>query len=276
MLFAKKYELKTLSLRHAWLAFFLLWATGVFGQVYIDSTEASFHIDSIIPSQHVMEVEEEETPDSFESLVPTVDTGVLHARQLPDSFLGRMRSSEDFWYANHSFAEQKQVEKDAPRNPPATPFFGKPWVRTLIWVLIIGGFVGLMVWYFVSSNIRVFERRNPPLPDQPEDALLSDNIYGIDFQNQIYQAIQRKDFRFAIRMMFLSTLRELADRNLIQYDEKRTNLDYLMQIQKTDYYKDFFQLTRNYEYTWYGKMDPGEDGFSWIKSSFEQFKKRLY
>jgi hypothetical protein len=44
-----------------------------------------------------------------------------------------------------------------------------------------------------------------------------------------------------------------------------------MQLSPTKYYQDFFRITRNYEYSWYGKFEVNEDAYRIIRQDFEQF-----
>ena len=56
---------------------------------------------------------------------------------------------------------------------------------------------------------------------------------------------------------------------------KKRNFDYLSQLYSTGYYNDFFRLTRNYEYTWYGKFNVNPEAFGIIKTEFENFYRKL-
>jgi hypothetical protein len=276
MLLTCSYRFITLSLRIVFFAACLAFATTALAQEENDDEPEQ---DSIMLDSTEMSAVPEDDADSggssiFLPMRPFMDSERVTRRPLPDSFIRSMRNSDDFWYANHSFDRREPADQYI--RSAGKPASGGRWFRTLIWVIIIGSFVAVLIWYLVSSNVRLFERANPPVPGQSVDDAFSENIYEINFRDQIQRAIERKDFRFATRMMFLSVLRELADRNIIQYNEKRTNLDYMMQLQGTEFFQDFFRITRNFEYTWYGQFDPGEDGFQLIKSSFDNFKKRLY
>jgi hypothetical protein len=75
--------------------------------------------------------------------------------------------------------------------------------------------------------------------------------------------------------MFLRLLKSLADKNIIQYKPDRTDFDYLMQLHSTGYYDDFFRLTRNYEYSWYGQFDIDHERFSVMRKDFDNFDNKL-
>jgi hypothetical protein len=67
----------------------------------------------------------------------------------------------------------------------------------------------------------------------------------------------------------------MAEKNIIQYKQDRTNLDYLLQLHPTVYYNNFFRITRNYEYSWYGKFEVREGAYKMIRSDFDQFDHQL-
>jgi hypothetical protein len=67
----------------------------------------------------------------------------------------------------------------------------------------------------------------------------------------------------------------MSEKNIIQYKQDKTNFDYLLQLQPTNYYSSFFQLTRNYEYSWYGLFDISDEAYQLIKKDFEQFESKI-
>ena len=67
----------------------------------------------------------------------------------------------------------------------------------------------------------------------------------------------------------------MAERNIIRYKQDNTNLDYLSQLSTTTYYNDFFRITRNYEYSWYGHFDVNENAYHVIKKDFEHIDQQI-
>src|SRR6185369_2616844 len=94
----------------------------------------------------------------------------------------------------------------------------------------------------------------------------SENIFDINYQREIEKAVNAKDYRLAVRLMFLRLLKQLSQKKIIEYEQERTNLEYLSELNATGYYNDFFRLTRNYEYVWYGKFDVSRETFGVIKN----------
>ncbi|MGZ5190926.1 MAG: hypothetical protein ACXWCZ_07875, partial [Flavisolibacter sp.] len=202
--------------------------------------------------------------DSFSIHLPTVQV-----RKIQDSILKNLQNHKDYWYANQVFSKKKLIRREKEE-----PLIDRPWVNSLVWMIIIGGFVAVLVWYLASSNISLFRKRSAPI-SLDEDEILTEDIFKIKYEKEIQSAIVSQNFRLAIRLMYLRTLRELSDRQLIQFTQEKTNSDYLNQLSNTKYYRHFFQLTREFEYTWYGKFQLSQEAFGSVEKDFNDFKQQL-
>lgn len=191
---------------------------------------------------------------------------IVFERKLPDSVVKAVKNDEAYWYANLA-PEKKEIK-------PRRSFTDMSWFRTLFWILITGAFVALLAWFLATGNIFLFRKKSKPIKEEEETGD-TENIHELDFDKEIRQAIDAKNFRLAIRMLYLQTLRRLSDKELINYTHERTNSDYLRQLSGTRFYKEFFRLTRNFEYTWYGEFPVNEETFSLIQKDFSDFNQSL-
>jgi len=192
-------------------------------------------------------------------------------RKVPGDVIDDLQREDAFWYANKEF--KKKEERNSRRNN--IDWMASNWFTTLAWIIIIGGFVAVLLWYLASSNVRLFQKRSRNL-EEIQTGEISENIFDINYQNEIEKAIRENNYRLAIRLMFLRALKNLAQKNVINYKHGQTNFDYLMQLHTTMYYKDFFRLTRHYEYAWYGQFDINSNSFTTIKKEFENFDRQFY
>jgi hypothetical protein len=217
-------------------------------------------------------------------------------RNVPDSVLNRLKKSDPFWYANYVFKKKVREKKDriksndgntnsnSNKNEYETDdtevsssggVFEKPWLSALLWIIIIGSFIGAIGWYLSANDTSIFRKRNTVVTVTGEDDTMPDDIFAINYQKELDRATAGKDYRLAIRLMYLRLLKCSAEKNIIQYAQERTNFDYLAQVHKTSYYNDFFRLTRNFEYTWYGKFAVSDDAFDTIKKDFDNFNNKI-
>lgn len=200
----------------------------------------------------------------------------LRYRSIPDSVATATREDPAFWYVDYRFTKQ-QTKKEEEEKPAAS----KPWleqdgVQAILWILIVSAFVAVIVLYLANSQFRLFRRASADVKlEQAEEASDTDNIFGINYQTEIDKAIARGNYRQAVRLLFLRMLRKMADRQLIRYEQDKTNFDYLMQLSQTRYYTDFFRLTRIYEYCWYGQFEVEPEQFPAIRKDYENFDQAI-
>jgi len=208
----------------------------------------------------------EELPNYFENKNGNAAFDTIELRHVPGYVMDSLKNDDAFWYANTRF--KKKIEKE--HTGSTTP----RWVKTLTWIFIVGAFFAALIWYLATSNIVIFAKRQKHIENKGQGETPED-IFSIDYQREIDRAVREEDYRLATRLMFLRLLRNLSNQNLIQYRQGRTNLEYLAQLFSTVYYNDFFRLTRNYEYAWYGRFDVSRDAFKTIRSDFENFDHQL-
>jgi hypothetical protein len=228
----------------------------------IDST--IFQADSI-PLHEQVENQEEMKGDPFAEQ-PGKQIQVT-PRKLPPGKLEEIKKEKKFWYADSSFI--KKEPKDY-----RTPFFMRDWVKTIFWILVVGGFAVALAWYLYNNNIRLFRKKDLAVkPESNED--LPESIFDIDYDKELKKALQLKNHRLAVRLQFLGLLRLLAEKGFIQYRQDRTNMDYIFQLGSKSFHADFFRVVRHYEYSWYGEFEVSPENYTLIETDFQKLKQQL-
>ncbi len=293
LVFPKKYQYLSAAKKFSLLALFLFTVLFVQAQYETepDSTTLETIIDDPPPVEDEYQSEPKEDPARYyflEKWRKGAGLDSFRLRQLPDTAIESLKRDAAFWYADSVFKTQKRQEQiqgargqqgsnnkeqQQPSSPPpkrSRSFSSQSWFQTILWIVIAGGFAAFMIIYLANSNVRLFRSKNKLIEDNGEEAETED-IFAINYQKEIDKAAANGNYRYAIRLMFLRLLKNLAERNIIQYKQDRTNLDYLMQLSSTRYYHDFFRVTRNYEYSWYGKFAVTNEAYTVIKKDFESF-----
>jgi hypothetical protein len=103
----------------------------------------------------------------------------------------------------------------------------------------------------------------------------SEDINNISFDEAIRKAIEDRNFRLAIRLLYLQSLKQLSDKGYIQWQINKTNSDYIMEVAGNPWQSLFKKLTYKFEYTWYGEMNIGNEEFQNLNVQFQQFNKQL-
>lgn len=142
---------------------------------------------------------------------------------------------------------------------------------TVIKIILCITVIGLVIWMLLKNNIRsVFYGRSAS--NSPLFTEIDENIHEIDFDKRIAEEMAKGDFRKAIRFLFLKIINELNKHNLINWQLDKTNADYNKELKNTSYSKDFKELSRLYEYIWYGDFKLDEPDFRVIIQRFNQFQ----
>lgn len=228
-------------------------------------------IQDILNDDDEQSVEQSEKSHNFDPIYP-FDKVVIESRKVDDRTVNRLRNDDNFWYVNEAPKKEKPVQ---PQESALDKLAKQKWFRNLLWVIIVSGFVAVLIWFIVSSDIQLFKRRSVAIEKHEEDDLVNQSIFDINYDQEINKAMASQNYRLAIRLLYLQTLKRLAEENIIQYKQERTNSDYVMQLYNTGYYKDFFRLTRHFEYAWYGQFPVAPTSFDIIKSDFSSFKQRF-
>ncbi|GAA4330780.1 hypothetical protein GCM10023149_36200 [Mucilaginibacter gynuensis] len=102
-----------------------------------------------------------------------------------------------------------------------------------------------------------------------------ENIHEIDFDAEIELAVTQGNYRLAVRLLYLKCLKQLSDKNLIDWQIDKTNTAYFYELQDADKQQAFGSLTRRFEYVWYGNFIIDEPAYKDINVLFQQFKQQI-
>jgi hypothetical protein len=205
--------------------------------------------------------------DYFDKKTSNAFIDTIQLRQVPAEVIDSFKKDDEFWYANQVFKRKKPKQQHHDLKLPSQ------WMNMPTFLLIVILFIGLLMWYLFQNNI--ISRKRGIIGENMNATGDQENIFDINYQREIERAIDSANYRLAIRLMFLRLLRDLSEKNIIRYKHEKTNLDYLSQLRSGKYYDDFFRLTRDYEYAWYGKFQVSPEAFKIIQNDFENFGRKL-
>lgn len=150
-------------------------------------------------------------------------------------------------------------------------FFGTifPYLLALIVILIL-------VKSFLNTEGGIFkvgkvERKVADKLVYEED----ENIENNDYVRLLKRAIENNDYRLATRYYYLSVLKKLSQKNLIDYHKDKTNSEYLFELKNEEKRKQFSYLSYIYDYVWYGEFPVDKVKFDVIETNYKSFIKTL-
>ena len=207
----------------------------------------------------------------FSTIIPLAPVTV---RKVSAEKIDELKRDDAYWYAN---LEPQKKQKQQTQSQPSSSkrFLDAAWFRNLLWVIILCSFIGVVIWYLASSNINLFQRKDKFIGDEVADDEIPEDIFSIHYEKEIQKAVDNKNYRLATRLWYLRTLKELSDRDIIDFGHDKTDSDYVNSLYGSRYYHDFFRLTRNFEYTWYGQFPISPETYNLVQADFSKFKNSL-
>ena len=105
-----------------------------------------------------------------------------------------------------------------------------------------------------------------------DDVRITDEKLGeIDFEKAIDDAVAQKNYRLAVRYSYLKLLKFLADKGLIAYQAYKTNRQYVRELNEP-LRSGFRDLTRRFDYAWYGNRPVSEAEFGEGRRAFAEME----
>lgn len=117
-------------------------------------------------------------------------------------------------------------------------------------------------WFFSKSNRKVEIQEND----------LNEDIHAINFETSIAEFERTGNYRFAVRYRFLQLLKKLADKNIIDWNTEKTNKDYVAEMSKHALNSEFRDVSKIFEYVWYGEFEVNRESYNKFRQKFENIR----
>lgn len=111
--------------------------------------------------------------------------------------------------------------------------------------------------------------------DTEESEFYSEDVNTMDFDNLISESVKTKNYRLAVRFLYLKNLKALSDRLIINWSPNKTNYSYLYEINSENLRSDFVESTRIFDFVWYGEFQLDESSFNDAHNVFNEFNRRI-
>jgi hypothetical protein len=168
------------------------------------------------------------------------------------------------------YSKEKTPEEKAPEEK-ATP----QDVFLIIKYLAIAITLGLLVWLLLrlATGDALFRPKNSKIKPEASTirlAAIEENLLESDLDDPLRQAVQSGDYSMAVRLHYLSLLKELSLRKHIRWKKNKTNGEYLRELQGTVLFHPVQEATLVFERVWYGKISLRASEYGLIETSFRK------
>lgn len=192
----------------------------------------------------------------------------------PDA--GRLRDLQ----TSHDY----QYDRDTP--PPESPlasvlewllrkvsgFLSGPAYKNVWQYVVLAAIVALVFYLLSKAEVLGFLFPKKAADTTLDYENLAENIHEINFETAIGEAVEQRNYRLAVRLLYLQTLRQLSEKHLIAYRPQKTNRQYVYELAQTPGRDAFENLTRQFEFVWYGDFPVDEARFAALRDQFRQFQ----
>ena len=147
---------------------------------------------------------------------------------------------------------------------------GFNWLIVFLSIAIVGYAIVRLVG---TDKVMLFMAGRKRLP--PAFTTGEDDIHAMDLDAGIAEAEAKQEYRRAIRLQYLRSLKMLSDRSRIEWATSKTNIDYLAELRGGTLAEGFQRITRLFEYAWYGEMEIGQGQYDRAADWFTDFNKTI-
>lgn len=142
-----------------------------------------------------------------------------------------------------------------------------------IFFIVVGG--GLVVFFIIKATnaggSKLFKSKSKR-KEETIDATLEDvDIHAITYDDEIRRAVSQEDYRFAVRLWYLRSLKEMTDSQLINWKIDKTNSDYYYELSGSKLQKEFGSVSLLYDYVWYGEFRLNELRYREAEKELQNF-----
>ena len=118
----------------------------------------------------------------------------------------------------------------------------------LFWGIISLIILGLGVFYILRMK---FKSALVSSSQNMNSMLVESEGQQVDFDQLMGNALERKDYRMAIRYLYLKALNTLSDEGVIHFKEWKTSYEYQSELPDSAR-ENYSKLALLFEYSWYG------------------------
>ncbi|MFH0866890.1 MAG: hypothetical protein V1904_11895 [Bacteroidota bacterium] len=152
-------------------------------------------------------------------------------------------------------------------------FSNKPSAVVLRYIIIAVMIVTVVLAMLKISPQKLFfknKAKDAADIDIEELSLLQSNLDDL-----VRKEILKKNYRKAIRYLFLKLLKQLDEKEIIKLGIHKTNMEYQYEMRDSAYKNDFSKLSTVFEFVWYGKFSIEEPVFNNVHEEFKNVYQKL-
>lgn len=143
--------------------------------------------------------------------------------------------------------------------------FGNKFAETYAKPLLIGIFILIILalaFFIYKKRPELFVREKKKSISHSLD---DETIHDVDFEDEITRSLKAHDYKLAVRLTYLQTLKYLNDQRYIDWQPYKTPTEYIYEFKMPDGKTNFRKFTNLFLRVRYGNFNAGEDTYREVR-----------
>ena len=164
---------------------------------------------------------------------------------------------------------REPISVEVPTTSAPMGMFGQ-----VILYIILGAVIAFLIYIlFVNSDFKANGKKYKSIHEV--DDLSPSEIPLTELERLLKVALASKDYRGAIRIYYLFILKDLSEKNWINWEKEKTNMHYIIEMKNKKEGEQFNTVVNYFEFIWYGKRHISQSQFQSIQPNFTSLLKQL-
>ncbi len=186
--------------------------------------------------------------------------------------------TKDLNYGDTLEHKKKPDKKTKPKEESKSwsfPSFGfnSGLTKYVLFALVIAA-IGFLLYRligsaFFASNTKIGKSQQATFEILHDD----EQMMQKDLNNLLEEALQRKDYKTAIRILFIQSLQDLQTYEWIKWRKEKTNRDYLNELIQREAFVPFGSMVLLYEKAWYSEFGATQEDWEAFTTFRQQIKR---
>lgn len=147
------------------------------------------------------------------------------------------------------------------------------WDNFIIYTVVIAILAYVIIRLLKLDGLKILYGRNDK--KKIDYVIVEENIHEMDFEKLLADAIERRNYRLAVRLYFLYGLKMLADKHYVYWEPGKTSHEYINELSQAELKAGFRKLNYYFEYTWYGNFTVSDSLFTSVKDHFSSWRTKV-
>lgn len=148
------------------------------------------------------------------------------------------------------------------------------WFYNMLGIAGAAFVIFLLYKFFFSGRQFILNSTENEDSEKAKINFVEQNLLEVDLNKYIKEAVASNNYALAIRYQQLLNIQLLAKKNIVYWNQSKTNMELMDEITRLDLRSDFKKCTALFDYVWFGDFTISASKFEEISQQFQEFQRR--